>query len=125
MDKTPPPAPLTGAGVPIVSLSGPGGFTANPPTPSAIARYPLTGKTPAGIRIPARDGGWLPRGRSLPVQSKKEMLQPGAFPRENETCDANVSQDFPGLCGGRSKPDPVEKSNGTGPSDIMQSYSGT
>ena len=33
----------------------PGGFTANPPTPSAFARYPPAGNTPAGIRTPARN----------------------------------------------------------------------
>jgi len=41
---------------PVEQCPDPGGFTANLPSPSAIARYPLAGNTPAGIQIPGRDG---------------------------------------------------------------------
>jgi hypothetical protein len=58
-------------------------------------------------------------------KKKNGIPHPGALPRENETWDENLSHFCPGLCGGRSKPDPVEKSNGTGSFDTMQSYSGS
>jgi len=95
--------------------------------PDEPARF----RSPSSIRYPVVSILFMERVRIVqgPLNchrstGKKKILQLGALPREKETWDENLSHDFPGLCGGRSKPDPVEKSNGTGSFDTMQSPSG-